>query len=91
VLSFVRQTSDGSSQVVVVLNLTPVFRQGYRIGFPRDGFWREVLNSDASVYGGGNQGNLGGVTVEKLPMHNQGWSAPIALPPLAAVAFKREG
>ena len=91
VLSFVRQTSDGSSQVVVVLNLTPVFRQGYRIGFPRDGFWREVLNSDAYVYGGGNQGNLGGVTVEKLPMHNQGWSAPITLPPLAAVAFKSEG
>ncbi len=90
VLSFVRQTSDGSSQMVIILNLTPVLRPGYRIGFPRDGFWREVLNSDASLYGGSNQGNLGGVTIEPRPLHNQNWSASITLPPLAAVAFKRE-
>ncbi|MEI9961568.1 MAG: alpha amylase C-terminal domain-containing protein [Limisphaerales bacterium] len=62
VLSFVRQNADGSNPLIVILNLTPVPREKYRIGLPRAGKWREVLNSDAEIYGGGNKGNYGGVT-----------------------------
>ena len=56
VLSFVHQNADGSNQLAVILNLTPVLREKYRIGLPRAGQWREELNSDAAIYGGGNQG-----------------------------------
>ncbi|HVY69838.1 MAG TPA: 1,4-alpha-glucan branching protein GlgB, partial [Verrucomicrobiae bacterium] len=60
VLSFVRQGHGSARPLLVVLNLTPVLRHGYRVGVPRGGFWSEVLNSDAASYGGGNQGNAGG-------------------------------
>ena len=91
VLSFVppgRRT--GRSQLVVILNLTPVPRSHYRIGLPRPGKWREVLNSDAAVYGGSNMGNLGGVMADEHKCHNQPWSAEFTLPPLSIMVFKPE-
>ena len=90
VLSFVRQTADGSNQLVVILNLTPVLRENYRIGLPRAGKWREVLNSDAAIYGGSNQGNLGGVRAENMPCHNQLCSAEFRLPPLGVLVLQPE-
>jgi 1,4-alpha-glucan branching enzyme len=74
----------------VILNLTPVLRGKYRIGLPRAGRWREVLNSDAAIYGGSNQGNLGGVTAENMPSHGQPHSAAFRLPPLAVIVFQPE-
>ena len=88
VLSFIRQTADGTRQMAVILNLTPVPREKYRVGLPRSGRWTEVLNSDAALYGGGNLGNLGGVTAEALPLHNQPHSAEFLLPPLSVIAFQ---
>jgi len=88
VLSFLRQTAGGANQLAVILNLTPVPRQKYRVGLPRAGRWREVLNSDAGIYAGGNQGNLGGVTAENIPCHNQQHSAEFCLPPLSVVVFQ---
>jgi len=79
------------SRLLVVLNLTPVLRTGYRIGLPSSGFWREVLNSDAATYGGGNHGNLGGVHAEPWRSHGQQFSASVALPPMSALVFKHEG
>jgi 1,4-alpha-glucan branching enzyme len=88
VLSFLRQTADGANQLAVILNLTPVPRQKYRVGLPRTGHWREVLNSDAGIYAGSNQGNLGGVTAENIPCHNQQQSAEFCLPPLSAIVLQ---
>jgi 1,4-alpha-glucan branching enzyme len=90
VLSFLRQNADRSRRVLVILNLSPVPRHGYRVGLPAGGYWREVLNSDAAVYGGSNQGNLGGVQAEDYKVHNQPFSAPFTLPPLSAIAFRSE-
>ena len=87
VLSFVRQNQDRSSRVLVVLNLTPVLRTRYRIGLPQGGYWREVLNSDSDIYAGSNQGNLGGVTTQEHPVHNQPYSAEFTLPPTSVIAF----
>ena len=88
VLSFVRQSRDGKSVMLIVLNLTPVPRENYRIGLPRGGHWAEVLNSDAERYGGSNWGNLGGVTANEQQVHGQPFSAELTLPPLGVVAFK---
>jgi len=91
VLSYIRRNQDQSSLLLVVLNLTPVARHGYRIGLPLPGFWREVLNSDSAYYGGSNLGNLGGLQAEPVPMHNQLYSAQFLLPPLSVVVFKHSG
>ncbi len=90
VLSFVRQSSDRKSILVVVLNLTPVLRTHYRVGLPESGFWKEVLNSDSERYAGGNRGNMGGVHAEEHRMHNQSYSASLALPPMSVLVLKHD-
>lgn len=87
IYAFVRKGGPKDPKVVVALNFTPVERQGYRIGLPDAGHWKEVLNTDAAIYGGGNRGNGGGVTAEATPWHGQKQSAAITLPPLSAVIF----
>ncbi|MBL9126723.1 MAG: 1,4-alpha-glucan branching protein GlgB [Verrucomicrobiales bacterium] len=88
VLSFLRCRPDGTDPILVVLNLTPVVRSGYRVGLPLPGRWMEILNTDSEVYGGSNQGNLGGVEAEPQPQHGMPYSAPFTLPPLGIVAFE---
>jgi 1,4-alpha-glucan branching enzyme len=88
VLSFVRQNRTRTSVLLIVINLTPIPRRPYRIGFPYGGFWTEVLNSDAAAYGGSNCGNLGGIQVQQYHHHNQPWSAELTLPPLGVMVFK---
>jgi 1,4-alpha-glucan branching enzyme len=56
---------------------------------PGGGFWREVLNSDATVYGGSGQGNLGGVHAAPLPSHGRPYSLTLSLPPLATVILEQ--
>ncbi len=89
-MSFVRRNLDRSQELVIILNLTPVLRTNYRVGLPRSGRWREVLNSDAGIYGGGNVGNLGGVTAEDWSTHGQPHSAAFTLPPLSITVFAPE-
>jgi 1,4-alpha-glucan branching enzyme len=76
---------------IVACNFTPVPRHHYRVGAPKGGLWREVLNSDAKVYGGSGLGNQGGVEAETVPSHSRPFSLNLTLPPLAALFFKREG
>jgi 1,4-alpha-glucan branching enzyme len=90
VLSFARQNPDRTSELVVLMNLTPVHRHHYRIGLPRPGAWREALNSDSSIYGGSNIGNLGTVMAEDYNVHNQSYSAEFTLPPLSILVFHPE-
>ena len=90
ILSFLRRDSDGRNELAVILNLTPVPRTRYRIGLPRLGVWREILNSDAAIYGGSNVGNMGAVTAEKIESHNQPCSAEFTLPPMSILAFKSQ-
>ncbi len=89
VLSFLRRGKDEEvPELACVFNFTPVVREGYRIGLPRGGRWREVLNTDAANYGGSGQGNLGGVDAEEVPCHGRPFSAALTLPPLGAVLLR---
>ncbi|HWH31629.1 MAG TPA: 1,4-alpha-glucan branching protein GlgB [Egibacteraceae bacterium] len=83
-LAFTRRDADGAP-LVCLANLSPVPRAGARVGMPAPGRWREVLNTDAEVYGGSNVGNLGGVEAEPAEWHGQPASAVVTLPPLAVV------
>jgi 1,4-alpha-glucan branching enzyme len=88
VLAFLRMGAPEDPPVVVVCNFTPVPRNGYRIGLPHAGYWREALNSDAGLYGGSNMGNLGGVVAEARPAHGLDASATLTLPPLSTVMLE---
>jgi 1,4-alpha-glucan branching enzyme len=87
-LSFQRTGHSTSDVIVAVFNFTPVPRSSYRIGVPYPGAWREILNSDAPLYGGSGQGNLGGVEAVPVASHGHPHSLVITLPPLAMVLFK---
>ncbi len=89
VLSFLRWGKDGQV-AVVLLNLTPVPRHPYRIGLPYDCNYREIFNSDASSYGGGNLGNSGNVRAQAHPWMNQPYSADFMLPPLSCIILLPE-
>ncbi len=88
VLAFLRSGGEGDRPVAVVCNFTPVPRLGYRMGLPGAGRWRELLNSDAAIYGGSNMGNLGGVSAETRPAHGFPASAALTLPPLSTLFFE---
>jgi 1,4-alpha-glucan branching enzyme len=85
VLSFLRFSADGQRVLACVANLAPVVRAGYRVGLPRPGGWREVLNTDAACFAGSGAGNGGWVSADAVPWHGQGWSAELTLPPLGVL------
>ncbi|MFO0877347.1 MAG: 1,4-alpha-glucan branching protein GlgB [Gemmataceae bacterium] len=87
IVSFMRKASNGET-IVVVCNFTPVTRFGYRVGVPFPGFWSEVINSDAMIYGGSGQGNKGGFEAEEQEWHGRSWSLSLTVPPLGVMFFK---
>jgi 1,4-alpha-glucan branching enzyme len=90
-LAFLRIGSAAAGTVVCLFNFTPVPRVNYRVGVPYGGFWREILNGDAAIYGGGGQGNLGGVEASPVSAHGRPHSLNVTLPPLAMVLLRWEG
>ncbi|QSX35526.1 1,4-alpha-glucan branching protein GlgB [Shewanella avicenniae] len=89
VLAFCRFDGKGKA-VVVVSNFTPTVREGYRVGLPHWGQYRESLNSDSAYYGGSNVGNGGVIHSEEQPWQGMSHSAVITLPPLSTVYFTLE-
>ena len=85
VLAWLRFGAPGDRPVAVVSNFTPVPRHNYRFGLPHAGYWREIFNSDAPVYGGSGMGNFGQVTAEAHPSHGFAASASISIPPLSTL------
>ncbi|MEQ8170832.1 MAG: alpha amylase C-terminal domain-containing protein, partial [Candidatus Eremiobacterota bacterium] len=90
IIAFYRIAKDGLGIIVFVYNFTPVPWFKYKIGVPYEGYYKEVLNSDSSMYWGSNMGNGGGVTAEKVFCHNQPYAIEIDIPPLGMVVFKPE-
>jgi 1,4-alpha-glucan branching enzyme len=82
---------DTRDLLVCVANLSPIPREGYRVGLPRAGGWREALNTDAAEYGGSGMGNGGRVTPDDVPWHGQPCSAELTLPPLSVLWLVPEG
>ena len=88
VLSFIRKGLESKDDCVVVANFTPVLREGFRIGVPHLGFWKEVLNTDAEDYGGLGFGNSGGVEGDSVEWDGRPYSIKIQLPPLSMSVFR---
>jgi 1,4-alpha-glucan branching enzyme len=90
VFSFLRKPKSATEAVIVVSNFTPVPRYNYRIGAPKGGYWREALNSDATIYGGSGHGNLGGIDASPVGLHGRPHSLTLTLPPLTVLFLKSE-
>jgi 1,4-alpha-glucan branching enzyme len=88
VVSFLRKGKHPADTILVVCNFTPLARHNYAIGVPSGGRWNEILNSDATLYGGSGQGNMGGAEAAPVPAHGRMHSLSLTLPPLAVVCFK---
>ena len=87
-ISFVRRAENPKDYLVIVCNFTPVPRENYSIGVPELCYYREILNSDAAQFGGGNMGNGGGVQAQSKPWHRMPHHIAITVPPLAVLVFK---
>jgi 1,4-alpha-glucan branching enzyme len=88
-LAYLRQV-DGEF-LLIVCNFTPVVRRNYRVGAPRKGRYREILNTDSAFYGGSDVGNGGVVNTERIAVHGQDHSLSLTLPPLAVIVLRPEG
>jgi 1,4-alpha-glucan branching enzyme len=89
VISLIRRARNPQDFTVMVVNFTPVPRPGYRVGVPEAGWYREILNSDAWLYGGSNMGNGGGIHTEPAVAHGFEQSLTLIVPPLGFVLLKK--
>ncbi|MEX2352610.1 MAG: 1,4-alpha-glucan branching protein GlgB [Gammaproteobacteria bacterium] len=89
VLSYLRKSDNG--HFVIALNFTPIPRQGYRLGVPQPGRYREILNSDSRYYQGSNMGNSGIMESVAIPWMGRPYSIELTLPPLAGVILEYNG
>jgi 1,4-alpha-glucan branching enzyme len=89
-ISLLRKSRDPKDTLLVVCNFTPVPKHNYQVGVPWGGWWGEVLNSDAPMYGGSGQGNLGGMLAAPVGRHGRPYLLTVTVPPLGIVVFKSE-
>jgi 1,4-alpha-glucan branching enzyme len=87
-IAFMRIAPTSGQRLVCVSHFSPVVRREYRIGVPRSGYYREILNTDAEIWGGSNVGNGGGVSAEPTPYNGLPYSISITLPPLGVLWFE---
>lgn len=88
IISFIRKSASGET-VLAVCNFTPVPRYNYIVGVPENGYWKEILNSDALEYGGSGHGNFGGVDAVPINAYGMPQSLSLTVPPLGIVVFKK--
>ena len=88
VVAFMRKSRNGATLAFIV-NATPVVREAYRVGVEGEGWYEEILNTDAQTYGGSNVGNYGGQHAEPISWQGKSHSLLLRLPPLSVIGFKR--
>jgi 1,4-alpha-glucan branching enzyme len=88
VIAFLRRPEHGNGFLMFCCNFTPVPREKYRFGVPQKGFYQEIFNTDAEMFGGSNMGNGGLVSSVETPSHNRPHSIEVTLPPLAVLVFR---
>lgn len=90
-LAYLRKAPGAGADLLVCCNFTPVVRNGYHVGVPHAGYWREIFNSDSSTYGGSNLGNFPGRVAKTPGAQGRPHALEVNLPPLATVVFRHEG
>jgi len=91
IVSFIRRSPTSGQELVCVGNFSPVVRTNHRLGLPRAGEYRLVMNTDADVYGGSGTDGAQSITADEIPFKEQAYSASVTLPPLATLWFEAPG
>lgn len=91
VLIYLRKGKSADADIIIACNFTPEVRKNYKIGVNQSGYWHELLNSNAEIYGGSGIGNEGGCEANPVPSHGRPNSITATLPPLGILVFKRQG
>ncbi len=89
IFSLIRKGHTADDPILVLCNFTPEMHFNYDIGVPLPGIWQEVLNSDATRYGGSGQGNPDALKASNKAMHGRPCSITLTIPPLAVIFLKR--
>jgi 1,4-alpha-glucan branching enzyme len=88
IVSYIRKGKRSGEMLLVICHFSPVLRTNYRIGVPLRGYWQEILNTDAEIFGGSGQGNFGGSITVPIPLHGRPHSLTLTVPPLSVVVFR---
>jgi len=88
IVSFIRRSPQTEGELICVANFSPLVHEDHRLGLPRAGKYKQILNTDSEDYCGGGFGVVKGITAEKVPIHDQEYSALVTLPPLATLWFE---
>jgi 1,4-alpha-glucan branching enzyme len=88
VISFLRKGETAKQQLIIILNLTPIPRENYRIGVPLPGIWKVIFNSDQAIYGGSDYPISGATMTESINWQGKAFSISTNLPPLSAIVLK---
>jgi 1,4-alpha-glucan branching enzyme len=90
IISYMRKGKERRDMLLVVCHFSPVLRTNYRIGAPARGYWQEILNTDAPMFGGAGDGNFGGMPTVPIPLHGRPYSLTITVPPLSVLVFRHQ-
>lgn len=90
ILIMLRKGNLPEDSLVIILNFTPVPREGYRLGVPHDGNWKEILNSDSKIFFGSGLENKSSCVAESTKWHGQPYSVCLTLSPLSVIILKNE-
>jgi 1,4-alpha-glucan branching enzyme len=90
IISFMRKGKFPRDMLLVVCHFSPILRTNYRIGAPVRGYWQEILNTDAQIFGGAGDGNFGGMLTVPIPLHGRPYSLTITVPPLSVLVFRHQ-
>lgn len=86
---YIRKGTKAKDTLIVILNLTPVYREGYRLGLPFKAKWKEIFNTDAEEFFGSGKSNAGLLLPEEQECHGREYSIVVDVPPLAALVLKQ--
>jgi 1,4-alpha-glucan branching enzyme len=86
---YARKSDKAKDTLIIVLNVTPVYRENYRIGTPNKAKWKEIFNTDAEMFYGSGKLNGEALKPESIGCHNQKQSILINVPPLGVTIFKK--
>lgn len=87
---YIRKGKKAKDTLIVILNLTPVYRENYRVGLPFKAKWKEIFNTDAKEFFGSGKLNSKLILPEKIGCHNREYSILLNIPPLAVTILKQE-
>jgi 1,4-alpha-glucan branching enzyme len=89
IFAYIRKGHKASDTLIVILNMTPVYRENYRMGLPFRADWKEIFNSDRTEFFGSGKLNLETFVPENIPANGRECSIQINIAPLGAMVLKQ--